>query len=159
MAELEARYGRAVVRLNRNEDLFPPLAGVREAVEAELPNVWMYPEESYSDFRAAVATWVGTTPDRIVPAHGTQALIGTLASLFLDPGDAVVVPQPTYGLYAQASAARGAVTHHVPLLDLRIDLEAVASTATEVDARLVWMCDPNNPTASLIRAAEWHAFL
>jgi histidinol-phosphate/aromatic aminotransferase/cobyric acid decarboxylase-like protein len=46
MAELEERYGRAVVRLNRNEDLFPPLAGVREAVEAELSNLWMYPEES-----------------------------------------------------------------------------------------------------------------
>src|SRR5438105_12618788 len=95
MAELEERYGRAVVRLNRNEDLFPPLAGVREAVEAELANLWMYPEESYSDFRATVADWVGTTPDRIVPAHGTQALIGTLAGLFLDPGDAVVVPRPT----------------------------------------------------------------
>src|SRR3954453_12453664 len=150
MADLEERYGRSVVRLNRNEDLFPPLAGVREAVEAELPNVCMYPEESYSDFRAAVATWVGTTADRIVPAHGTQALIGTLAGLFLDPGDAVVVPQPTYGLYAQASEARGAAVHRVPLLDLRIDLETVAATAMEVGARLVWICDPNNPTGALV---------
>ena len=48
MAELEERYGRTVFRLNRNEDLFPPVPGVREAVEAELPNVWMYPEESYA---------------------------------------------------------------------------------------------------------------
>jgi len=87
MAELEERYGRAVVRLNRNEDLFPPVPGVREAVEAELANVWMYPEESYSEFRAAVAAWIGTTPDRIVPAHGSQALIGTLAGLLLDPGE------------------------------------------------------------------------
>ena len=159
MAELEERYGRTVVRLNRNEDLFPPLPGLREAVEAELPNVWMYPEESYSEFRSAVANWGGTKPDRIVPAHGTQALIGTLAGLFLDQGDAVVVPQHTYGLYGQASAARGAVVHRVPLLDLRIDLDAVATTATAVGARLIWICDPNNPTASLIEAAEWHAFL
>ena len=159
MAELEERYGRAVVRLNRNEDLFPPLAGVREAVEAELANLWMYPEESYSDFRATVADWVGTTPDRIVPAHGTQALIGTLAGLFLDPGDAVVVPRPTYGLYAQVSATRGADVHGVPLRELRIDLDAVAATAADVGAKVVWICDPNNPTGALAEDAEWRAFL
>ena len=159
MAELEERYGRAVVRLNRNEDLFPPLAGVREAVEAELANLWMYPEESYSDFRATVADWVGTTPDRIVPAHGTQALIGTLAGLFLDPGDAVVVPRPTYGLYAQVSATRGADVHGVPLRELRIDLDAVAATAADVGAKVVWICDPNNPTDALAEDAEWRAFI
>ena len=159
MAELEERYGRAVVRLNRNEDLFPPLVGVREAVEAELSNLWMYPEESYSEFRGDVAEWLGTTADRIVPAHGTQALIGTIAGLFLDPGDAVVVPQPTYGLYAQVSAARGANVHRVPLRELRVDLEALAATAAAVGAKVVWICDPNNPTGALTRADEWRAFL
>src|SRR6266404_2089866 len=119
VAELEAQSGHAIVRLNRNEDLFPPLAGVRDAVADELSNIWMYPEESYAEFRAAAAAWLGTTPDRIVPAHGTQALIGTLAGLLLDPGDAVVVPQPTYGLYSQVSAARGADVHRVPLRELR----------------------------------------
>jgi histidinol-phosphate aminotransferase len=159
MAELEECYGRAVVRLNRNEDLFPPLAGVREAVEAELQNVWMYPEESYGDFRTDVAEWLGTTADRVVPAHGTQALIGTIAGLFLDPGDAVVVPQPTYGLYAQVSAARGAKVHRVPLHELRVDLETLAATAADVRAKVVWICDPNNPTGALIHADDWHAFL
>ena len=158
-AQLEERYGRVVVRLNRNEDLFSPFPGVREAVEAELANVWMYPEESYSDFRAAVADWLGTTADRIVPAHGTQALIVTLAGLLLDPGDAVVVPRPTYGLYAQVSAARGAIVHRVPLRELRIDLKAVAATAAEVGAKVVWICDPNNPTGSLARPEEWRVFL
>src|SRR6266576_1549512 len=144
MAELEERYG---------------LAGVSEAVAAELPNVWMYPEESYSDFRASVADWLETTADRIVPAHGTQALIGTLAGLFLDPGDAVVVPPPTYGLYAQVSATRGADVHGVPLRDLRVDLEGVAATASSVHAKVVWICDPNNPTGAITGADEWRAFL
>src|SRR5690242_19140132 len=159
MAELEARYGRAVVRLNRNEDLFPPLPGVREAVEAELPNVWMYPEESYGEFRSAVADVLGTTADRIVPAHGTQALIGTIAGLFLDPGDTVIVPAPTYGLYAQTSATRGATVSRVPLRDLRIDLAGVAAQAEKERAKVVWICDPNNPTGSLSERAEWERFL
>ncbi|MDX6485296.1 MAG: histidinol-phosphate aminotransferase [Gaiellaceae bacterium] len=158
--ELRRRYGvEEVVRLNRNEDLFEPFPGAREAAVAELASVWMYPEESYSDFREVAAAWIGTTPERIVPAHGTQALIGTLATLLLDPGDAVVVPQPSYGLYAQVCIARGAVVHRVPLRELRIDLQALAATAAETGARIIWVCDPNNPTGSLVRRDEWRAFL
>jgi histidinol-phosphate aminotransferase len=158
--ELRRRYGvDGVVRLNRNEDLFEPLPEWRDAVATELENVWMYPEEAYGAFREAVAAWIGTAPERIVPAHGTQALIGTLATLFLDPGDTAVVPQPTYGLYAQASAARGATVLPVPLRELRIDLEALAAAASESAARLVWVCDPNNPTGALCRPDEWRAFL
>ena len=157
--ELEERHGRTFVHLHRNEDLFPPFPGLREAVDAELPNVWMYPQDSYEDFRAAVAGRIGSTADRIVPAHGAQALIGVLAGLFLDPGDAVVVPQPTYGLYAQASAARGAIVHRVPLRELRVDLDALAATAAQVGAKVVWICDPNNPTGSLAARDEWQAFL
>ena len=159
MPELERRYGRALVRLNRNEDLFPPFPGMREAVEAELPRVWMYPEESYDEFRAAVARRVGTTPDRIVPAHGSQALIGTLASLFLDPGDVAVTSRPTYGLYAKASAARGATVESVRLRNHRVDFEALAAAAAAAGAKVVWICDPNNPTGSLANRDEWEAFL
>jgi histidinol-phosphate aminotransferase len=159
LAELEERYGRAVVRLDRNEDLFPPIPGMREAVEAELASVWKYPDETYAGFRAAVASAIGTTPDRIVPSHGIQTLIGILASLLLDPGDSVVVSQPSYGLYTQSCAARGATVVRVPLRDLRLDLEAVATAARESGAKVAWVCDPNNPTGSLVSREEWIAFL
>src|ERR1700761_8879307 len=91
--ELRRRTGVAEVwRLNRNEDLFEPFPGALEAAAAELDSVWRYPEETYSALQRALADAVATTPDRIVPAHGIQGLIVTLSSLFLDPGDAVVVP-------------------------------------------------------------------
>jgi histidinol-phosphate aminotransferase len=159
MADLERRLGRPVLPLSRNEDLFPPVPGMREAVEAELANVWLYPDETYRDFRAAAAGFAGTTADRVVISHGTQALIGTLAALFVDPGDVAVVADPTYGLYAQASAARGASVHRVPLRDLRLDLAGLAAAAAETGAKLVWVCDPNNPTGSLVRPDEWRAFV
>jgi histidinol-phosphate aminotransferase len=158
--ELRRRHGLGeVVRLNRNEDLFAPFPGALEAAAAELANVWMYPDESYGAFRVAVAAWTGTTPDRIVPTHGIQALIGTVAALLLDPGDAVVLPHPTYGLYAQVCRGRGAIVHRVALRDLRINLSALAAAAQEVGARIAWVCDPNNPTASRVRPEEWQAFV
>jgi len=158
--ELRRRTGVAEVsRLNRNEDLFEPFPGALEAAAAELANVWRYPEETYSALQAALAERVGTTADRIVPAHGIQGLIVTLSSLFLDPGDAIVVPSPSYGLYGTVATGRGVAVHRVPLRQMRLDLDAVAAAAAETGARIAWICDPNNPTGALIGADEWGRFL
>jgi histidinol-phosphate aminotransferase len=151
--------GLAVVHLNRNEDLFGPFPGALEAAAAELAGVWRYPEESFAAFREAVAVALATTPERIVPGHGIQALIGALATLLLEPGASVVVPAPSYGLYAQVCAAHGATVERVPLRECRLDLEALAVAARRVEARIAWVCDPNNPTGSLVGAEEWEAFL
>jgi histidinol-phosphate aminotransferase len=160
LEELKKRYGLDdIAKLNWNEGLLGPFPGVREAVAAELEKAWMYPEQAFSDFREALAAGICTSPTRIVPGHGIQALIVTVAHAFLSPGDAVVVPVPTYGLYAQACTTAGARVERVPARDHRHDLEAVAAAAHRTGARLVWLCDPNNPTGSLAERAEWEALL
>ena len=160
-AEVKARYGRAdMIRLNWNENLFGPLPGVAEAAAAALSDVWAYPEEAYDDLRRAIAGWASATPDQVVLGHGIQALTLTLIAAFVEPGDAVVIPRPTYGLYAQACAVAGARVVRVdndPALAL--DLPAVAAAATEHRAKLVWICDPNNPTGLRLSAGDWAAFL
>lgn len=147
------------LKLDWNENLFGPLPGVLEAAGDALERAWLYPIAPYEEFRNVVARALGTGPEMIVPGHGTQALIGTVASTFLQPGDAVVLPEVTFYLYAQVSAARGAILHRVPMRELRIDLDAVARTAHEVGARLVWICDPNNPTGLRLEPGKWSAFL
>jgi histidinol-phosphate aminotransferase len=160
IAELKKRYGLdEIAKLNWNEGLQGPFPGVREAVTGELERAWMYPEHAYTDFREAVAEWLGTRPELIVPGHGIQALIATVAHAFLSEGDTVVVPTPTYGLYAQVSAAAGAAVERVPGEDHRHDAEALAEAARRTQARLIWLCDPNNPTGSLVRRDEWNGLL
>ena len=160
LEELRAAYGLdEIVKLNWNEGLQGPFPGVTEAVVDELARIWIYPEQAYSDLRESVAGWVGTTPERIVPGHGIQALIATVAHAFLEPGDAVVVTDPTYGLYAQTSAAAGARVVTVPSRDFRHDADALAAAACEARGRIVWLCDPNNPTGSLVRRDEWERLL
>jgi histidinol-phosphate aminotransferase len=148
-----------VAKLNWNEGLFGPLPGVLDAVAAELPRSWSYPEHAYLELREAIAADVGVPVHQILPGHGIQALIVTLCSAFLSPGDRVVVPQPTYGLYAQASRVAGAVIERVPSPELHLDLERIAAAASRSRARLVWICDPNNPTGTLLGEAEWRDFL
>jgi histidinol-phosphate aminotransferase len=159
-AEVRARYGiDDLARLNWNEGLFGPLPGVLEAAAARLDEAWMYPEAAYDELIRAIAGWLGVPPGHVLPGHGIQALVITIISAFVSPGDRVVVPRPTYGLYAPACQAAGARVHRVDCPDLRFDLERIAAAAHDTRARLVWICDPNNPTGAHLGPAEWAAFL
>jgi histidinol-phosphate aminotransferase len=159
--EVKARLGRSdLIRLNWNENLFGPLEGVTEEAAAGLDSAWIYPEEAYVELRDAVAVWSGAAPDQIIHGHGIQALTLTVVSAFVAPGDAVVIPRPTYGLYAQACAVAGAEVVRVDSgVSLAIDLEAVAAAAVSTGAKLAWICDPNNPTGLRLGADDWAAFL
>jgi histidinol-phosphate aminotransferase len=160
LEELKEAYGLdEIVKLNWNEGLEGPFPGVEEAVAAELERAWIYPSEAYTDLHESVAGWLGTSPDRIVPSHGIQALIATVAHAFLEPGDSVVLTAPTYGLYATTCAAAGARVIQVPTCDLRHDVDALAAASRKSNARLVWLCDPNNPTGSLVERDEWERLL
>jgi histidinol-phosphate aminotransferase len=160
IGEVKELYGLdEVVKLSWNENLFGPLPGVLEAIHVELDNIWLYPEQPYIDFRDEVAAAAGVSPANVVPAHGSLALLGLVASLLLRPGTSVVVPELTYGLYGQVSATRGASVHAVAMRGLDIDLGAVADTARRVDARIAWICDPNNPTGATLDRDVWSEFL
>jgi histidinol-phosphate aminotransferase len=148
-----------VAKLNWNEGLFGPLPGVLDAAAAELDHAWEYPEHAYIELRGAIGAEIGVPPDWILPGHGIQTLILALSAAFLSPGERVVVPDPTYGLYAQASRAAGAVVQRVASPGLRLDLERIGDAARRTRARMVWICDPNNPTGSLLDPGDWTAFL
>jgi histidinol-phosphate aminotransferase len=161
--ELKARTGRTdLIRLNWNENLHGPLDGVLDAVTASLPDaVWAYPEEAYEEFRLAAARWADADPAQVIPGHGIQALTLSLVAAFVDSGDRVVIPRPTYGLYASVCAVAGAEVIRVDTDPdtLSFDLPALARTAAEVGAKLVFVCDPNNPTGLRVSRRDWDAFV
>jgi histidinol-phosphate aminotransferase len=158
--ELMARHGLiSVDKLNWNEGLWGPLPGVLDAAAAALDEAWAYPEHAFNELREAIAAETGAPAAQVLPGHGIQALILTLVNAFVSPGDTVVVPAPTYGLYAQACRVAGARVERVASPELRLDLEAIAAAVRAHGAKLVWICDPNNPTGLRVEAAEWRAFL
>ena len=158
LSELRQRYGlKQIVKLNWNEDLFGLLPGVREAIIEEIGRAELYPEQAYSDFRTLVAKRTCADPEMLVPAHGIQSLIFSAFGVFVNPGDRVVLPQPTYGLYRQACEAAGADVVRIPTRGYRLDLEGML--AASAGAKLVFVCDPNNPTGDALLADEWSAFI
>ena len=161
LTELGERYGvRDLVKLNWNESLFGPLPGVLPALADEGSRLWMYPEQAYAEFRAAVARQIRVSPDSVVPGHGVQALLMSVLAVVVAPGDVIVTARPTYGLYAQAATAMGARLVRVPVTaDLGLDLAEMAREVHRQRAGMVIVCDPNNPTGQVVGDAAWAQFL
>src|SRR5258708_39307713 len=93
----------------------------------------------------------------ILAAEGIEALVLATITTFVNRGDVVVMPAPTYGLYRQASMAAGAQVVAVPTRGYRLDLTQMAAASR--GAKLVFVCDPNNPTGDALKQAEWTEFI
>jgi histidinol-phosphate aminotransferase len=147
-----------VVKLSSNENPLGPSPRVLQTIADALPKLGTYPEKSFFDLKNALAEANGVTPQSIVVGHGTEALIQLIPQLYVCPGHEVVVTDVTFGRYAEASRLMDARVVCVPLRDLRYDLEAMAAAVT-ARTRVVWLCNPNNPTGTIVRRDEVTAFL
>jgi aspartate aminotransferase len=112
------------------------------------------------ELRAALAAVVTRTAgaaygyEQILVTHGSSAGLAAAILAVVNPGDRVVIPEPSYSLYADLVELAGARPVFVPLLpDYHLDLPALAAALD--GARLLVLCTPGNPTGAVYRAAEW----
>jgi aspartate aminotransferase len=92
--------------------------------------------------------------DQILITHGSSAGLAAAILGIVSPGDRVVIPEPTYSLYADLVAFAGGIPVFVPLLgDYHLDVERLARALD--GARLLVLCTPGNPTGAVYRADEW----
>jgi histidinol-phosphate aminotransferase len=115
-----------------------------------------YGDLAYGRLRNALADASGAPPERIVPGAGADELIRLVTTQAVGPGDAVVVPTPTFAMFAVEARLAGARVMSVPreALDRRQPVEELRRVAEESAARLVWLCSPNNPTGDMYTVAE-----
>jgi len=135
-----------VDRFDMNTPADPPAwyASALARLAAIPPND--YPDASYLPLKRAIASYAGTETDQLVVGAGCDEVLGLCAMLALAPGARAVVGRPTYQLYAVASRNAGAELVEIEPRPgtLAIDWDAVLEAAAE--ARVVWLCSPNNPT-------------
>lgn len=135
-------------RLGANENVFGPSLRAIEAMAQA--GHWMYGDPESHDLRAAIAAHHSTTPEHIIVGEGIDGLLGYLARLFVGAGDAVVTSDGAYPTFNYHVAGFGGVLHKVPYLDDHEDPAALFSKADEVDAKLVYLSNPDNPMGT------WH---
>src|SRR3954451_2107847 len=139
-----ARRGLRPEQVIRFDANVPPLPGVPLVPLSEsFARLNEYPEGGYGELRAAAAGYVGVEPDQVVVGAGADDLIALCARTFLGPGSRAAVVAPTYSLYAIATSVQQAAS-----FESRFEVEEVRG------ADLVWLCNPNNPTAELREPEE-----
>ncbi|MCW9043497.1 MAG: pyridoxal phosphate-dependent aminotransferase [Pseudopelagicola sp.] len=141
-------------RLGANENVFGPSPKALDAMRAEASEIWKYPDASSYDLRHALAAHHGVAPENILVGEGIDGLLGYLARLLIAPGDAVVTSDGAYPTFSYHVAGYGGTLHKVPYRDDHEDLPALIAKAAEVDAKLVYFANPDNPMASWTRGQD-----
>ncbi|MGO0122427.1 histidinol-phosphate transaminase [Desulfothermobacter acidiphilus] len=146
-----------VIKLASNENPLGPSPRALAALEG-LDHWHLYPEGSSYELRQALARRLGVDPDNIIVGCGSSEVIQMLSLALLAPGDEVIIPVPTFPRYEPLARLMGASPVRVPLRDYRIDVEAVARALTP-RTKMVYLCNPNNPTGTIITREEVEWFL
>ncbi|NQX59026.1 histidinol-phosphate transaminase [Paenibacillus qinlingensis] len=147
-----------VIKLASNENPFGSSPHVKAAIEAEIANISLYPDGGAVQLTEAVAASLGVETNQVIFGAGSDEVILMLARAFLVPGDESVMASHTFPQYKHNCEIEGAISIEVPLKDGTHDLDAMAAAITD-RTKIVWICNPNNPTGTMNTDAEIKAFL
>ncbi|HEU5037567.1 MAG TPA: histidinol-phosphate transaminase, partial [Nocardioides sp.] len=153
------RPGMTSYKLSSNENPYPPLPGVVEAVQAGVGAMNRYPDMGSVALYEALSQKFGVPVEHLSVATGSVGLIYQLVQAFCDPGDEVVFAWRSFEAYPIAVTAAAATAVRVPVTaDGRHDLDAMAAAVTD-RTKVVLVCTPNNPTGPAVTQSELDAFL
>jgi histidinol-phosphate aminotransferase len=146
----QPRPGERVIKLNTNENPFPPSPAAMEAIRnIDAERLRRYPNPSSEDFRQTAARIHGVSPDMIIAGNGSDEILAMVVRTYLATGEVLAYPDPTYSLYpvlAEIGDVQVAAVPWAANFDLPID----ALLATR--PRAIFFANPNAPTGTLVRA-------
>jgi histidinol-phosphate aminotransferase len=157
--EVQAELGLETLALMAtNENPLGPSPKAVEAIKAESGKVNRYPQGPCTYLRRKVAARLGIEEQMIIFSNGADNCLRIISYTFLNAGDEVVVAHPAFPVYGIVSRVMGAVPLEVPLKDHTHDLDAMAERIGE-RTKLVFVCNPNNPTGTIVRKKQLNAFV
>ncbi len=142
----EQPRGRRYVKLNTNENPYPPSPRVLEAIRAAAgPDLRLYPDPGATELRAKAAELYGVSPESILAGNGSDELLSIIFRACVAPGDRVAYPTPTYSLYDTLVALAGATALDAPFpADFALPLDALAERGQAITI----VCNPNAPSGT-----------
>ena len=147
------------VKLSSNESAHPPLPSITEAIAESAAQSHRYPDMGAIELRKKLAAKLGLANENSVTVGtGSSALCQQLVTITCQPGDEVIFPWRSFEAYPIFTQVTGATAVPVSLRELRNDLPAMADAITE-RTRLIFVCNPNNPTGTTISTEEFREFM
>lgn len=149
----QAAGAARVYKLSSNESPFGPSPAAIAAYEEARKLLGVYPEGTAQLLREAIASHFGLAADRIVCGNGSDEILTLLANAYVRPGDEVMFGAHSFSLYKIATLANSGVPVEVPAPQLLFDVDAAIARVTP-RTRLVYIANPNNPTANYLPSSE-----
>ena len=157
--QAEAEHGIAdAIKLASNENPYEPVPSVVAALSDAATGVNRYADHRATELRARIGDWLGVDVEHITVGCGSVGLLQQLCLAYLDPGDEVVYPWPSFEAYPIMVKLMGAVPVTVDLVDQAFDLDAVAAAVTP-KTKIVMLATPNNPTGTALATDQIAAFV
>lgn len=157
-AYVEGKTVAGAIKLASNETVHGPLPSVRAAIARAADAVNRYPDNGYAELRSQLAKHVDFAPEHISVGCGSVSLCQQLVQITVSVGDEVLFGWRSFELYPLQVRVAGATPVQVPLRDETFDLYAMLAAVTD-RTRLIFVCNPNNPTSTVVEPAALVSFV
>jgi histidinol-phosphate aminotransferase len=160
--EIARKYGLQtsdIVKLNYNENLYIPREKIIPLLKevAEECDFRIYPQEEEVRLKEKISEYLQVPLESITLGNSSDEVMERVIRIFLEAGDSAVTFAPTFSVFKYCVKYQGAEYVPVPLKDdFEIDMDAMRKAFTP-NARLLYLCSPNNPTASQLKPREIEA--
>ncbi len=145
-------------RLSANENPFGPSPKAKKAIQDAITDSYRYPFMFSRELVTKIAEYEGVQAGQIIMGAGSSPLLLAAALYFSKEGGSIITGDPSYNDLPEKAAQFKANIIKVPLTaDYKLDLKAMEK-AIAADTKLVYICNPNNPTATVLDTAELKAF-
>lgn len=154
-----ARQADGLIRLNGNENVYGPSAKVAAAIRAATNTVNRYAYLEYDDLTERIANFHHVKSEQVVIGCGSTEILRVAAAAFLGNGKRLVQPSPTYEAIETYARVAGAEVESVALTkEFTHDLNGMLARVDD-NTTLIYICNPNNPTASLTPRRDLESFI
>jgi len=148
-----------VIKMASNENPLGCSPKATAAVKSWSENMALYPDGSCFDLKSVLASKLKVKEDQLLLGAGSDQIVEMIAQAYMDAGDETIMPIPSFPRYETVSRIMGAVPIELQLdKDYRLDLAAFLS-AIKSNTKVIWLCNPNNPTGTITTKEEQYSFL
>ena len=142
-----------VIKLSSNENPFGPSDRAKDAFQRSVHQLHRYPNTDHTSLRDAIAETHGLDPARVICGVGSDEIIHFLCQAYAGPKDEVVFTEHGFLMYRISAMAAGATPVEVVERERTADVDAILRACNR-RTKLVFIANPNNPTGTMISAAE-----
>ena len=147
------------IHLDANENQYGPSPIALKAMKEAAEMVNTYPTPAGNELAEKLAAFHGLKPENIVLGNGSSTILEKVGTVFLNPGDEVITCLPTFMIYIMIMENCEAKPVICKLTeDKKFDLKAMQSAITD-KTKMIWICNPNNPTGTVVDSDELEAFI